>query len=425
MKIKTDFWLTALAFASQDIFALDFLLEPDFALKERYDDNVRMQIRSTGSNLVSTISPGLMFGYLADDNEFKTNFKWNEIFYSKDADLDFSEKILNSNHVFRTDFFKTEISGKYAEESSINNQLDLANDPTLITESGGIQRLIPRYTKSISPSVTFILSERNSLQFGYNYTDVSFDRNTSQTAPLNYSDYNFQQISATATHTYTEKLSFNLSGAYSVYDSANERAETVSFTRGFQQNSKTLNYQAGLQYLFDEQTQVSVSAGIRDTETQARQYLKHNNLGLYLSDFTNSSNNFGHIFSASLNRKQQWGNFSINAGQQLNPASTGNQQTSTTFSARALYNLDERWSAGFSASYLLSESISTFNNNNTSNNRTYITLSPNIRWFWSPEANFDLSYSYREQDYQSNQIAIGNSVQLQFSYQPQINRQVK
>ncbi|CAD6874001.1 hypothetical protein [Methylomonas fluvii] len=84
-------------------------------------------------------------------------------------------------------------------------------------------------------------------------------------------------------------------------------------------------------------------------------------------------------------------------------------------------------STGINANYLLSESISTFSNDTTrSNNRTFITLSPNVQWHWTPEINLNLSYSYRQQVLESiNQTITGDSVQLQFSYQPQINRQVK
>jgi hypothetical protein len=139
----------------------------------------------------------------------------------------------------------------------------------------------------------------------------------------------------------------------------------------------------------------------------------------------------GHVFSLSLNRKTDWGSFSANAGQQLNPSSSGNQQQTTNFSGNLIYNLNERWSTSLTASYLISEATQNFNttnNNNTTidNTRTVSTLTPNLRWRWTPEINLDLSYTYRQQDFSFlNDSAIGNNLQLQFSYQPQINRQVK
>ncbi len=435
MKIKTEFLLPALVLFTSDSHALDLLFKPEFNFRERYDDNVRMQIKPTGSNLISTFSPGLLFGYLADNNELKTRFKWNELIYSKDTELDFSEKQLNLNHMYQGELFKTDLTASYLEESSVNNQQDPTTiDPNQLNEQNGVQRLIPRNTKSIAPTITYNLSEKNSLQLGYSYSQVAYDRKPGLTSSINYSDYDYQQYSATATHAYTERLSFNLTGAYSVYESASENPGLAfgifPVTSGFSQKSTTFTYQAGTQYLFDEQTQLAFSAGIRDTTTESTQftYFRNTTTPFPLSPQTNlSKSSMGNVFSASLSRKSEWGNILLSAGQQLNPASTGTQQTSTTFSARGLYNLTERWSTGLSANYLLSESVSTFSNNNSaSNNRTYITLSPNIQWRWTPEINLDLSYSYRQQNYEStNQTAIGDSVQLQFSYQPQINRQVK
>jgi hypothetical protein len=117
----------------------------------------------------------------------------------------------------------------------------------------------------------------------------------------------------------------------------------------------------------------------------------------------------------------------LNAGQQLNPSSSGSQQQSTTVSAQANYNISERWTSGLNANYRLTESTSVFDNNvSTRNDSTYITVTPNIRWRWTPEINLQFSYTYAQREYtSSHQTSVGNNVQLQFSYQPQINRQVK
>jgi hypothetical protein len=439
MKKKTEFLLPVLVLFSTDGYALDWLFKPEFSFRERYDNNVRMQINPQNSNLISTISPSLLMGYLADDNELNTRFKWNELIYSADSALDFSEKIVNLSHKYQGERFKTDLTANYAEESSVNMFLDPTTiDPTLINEASGVQLLVPRNTKSVSPSFTYNLSEKSSLQGAYSYQDVTFDRAQNLINIINYSDFSFQQYSTTASHAYTERLSFNLTGAYSVYESANESPGTVPIqffgivpvTSGFSQKSTTFTYQAGIQYLFDAQTQLAFSAGIRDTDTQSSQFTYFRDTTIPVpgrpeTDFSRKT--VGNVFSASLARKSEWGNVSLSAGQQLNPASTGNQQTTTTFSAQGRYNITERLSTGINANYLLSEAISTLTNNNSTNaSVTFINLSPNFQWRWTPEINLDLSYSYRQQVFESNNQTIsGDSVQLQFSYQPQINRQVK
>ncbi|MCQ8117448.1 hypothetical protein [Methylomonas rosea] len=423
MKIKTDFLLPALVLFSSNSYAFDWLFEPDFSFKEKYDDNLRLQANPNRTNLISTLSPGLMLGYLAENQELKTNLKWNELIYHGESSLDFSEKLANIGHQYRGELFKTALTAGYSEQSTLSTQLDEFG-------SGNLRTQVAQSTKSISPSFTYYLSEKNSLQLGYGYMDVKFDKPPGIASNSSLSDYSNQQFSVSATHAYTERLSFNVTGSYSEFESSsNFQGTFIIFpvTTTFSQKSTNLNYQAGLQYAFSEQTQLSLSAGIRNTETQTTQITKLSDSGAII----NSSNppprtTSGHIFSAALTRKSEWGDINFSAGQQLNPASSGTQQTSTTFSASANYNLSERWSTGINAGYLLAESVSTFDNTNVSNNRTYASVSPNIRWRWTPDINLEFSYSYRQQKFEStDQTAVGNSVQLQFSYQPQINRQVK
>jgi hypothetical protein len=434
MKIKTEFLLPVMVLFSHNSQALEWLFEPDFSASERYTDNLRMQITPTRDNLITTLSPGVLLGYMAENQSLRTNFKWNELIYHGDSELDFSEKIGNINHQFNGERFKTDLAAQYAEQSSINTQLDLDG-------SGNLQVQVPRTTRSISPGFTYNFTERNALQLGYNYVDVTFDRTPALADNLGYSDYDNQQFTATFIHTYSERLSFNLTGAYSEFNSSSDSSTNTRFNffgipleqnvaTIYEQNSTTWFYQAGLQYLFDEQTQVSLSAGMRDTENKTRysQTVSYDPAFFTGSsqEFNDTSSASGHVFSANLNRKTEWGDISLSAGQQLNPSSSGNQQQSTTFAGNLRYNLSERWSAGINASYLQSESTSTFNRGRASNDRTYLSVTPNIRWRWTPDINLELSYSYRQQDYDFlDDSAISNNLQLTFSYQPQINRQVK
>ena len=446
MEIKTAFLLPAIALFSTHCQALDWLFQPYFNANERYTDNVSMQQANSVNKIstaITTLSPGILLGYQTENNDLKTRFTWNELLYHNAPDLNFAEKLLDVTHRYQGERFKTNLQAGYREQSSINTQLV---DPEL-NISG--QTLVPRFTRSIAPSITFFLTERNSLQFDYSYQNVSFDKPAALQS-LQYSDYTSQQFSSTLTHAYSERLSFNLVGAYSLFDSSTSFPSNSSFlifnpNSGFQtvnrlietnydQKSNTFFYQAGLQYAFDELTQLSLSAGMRNTDNKTRygQIVSYDpEIPLLNIKNSNGENNFsskasGHVFSASLNRNGEWGSASLNAGQQLNPSSSGSQQQSTTVSAQANYNITERWTTGLNANYRLSEFTSVFNAVNTRNNSSYMTISPNIRWRWTPEINLQLSYTYVHRDYTSrNLTATGNNVQLQFSYQPQINRQVK
>lgn len=431
MRFNSKFLLPIMLSHAIKGYGVDWLFEPEFTSSERYDDNVTMQAKKSNQfdSLITTLSPGVMLGYQVANSDLKTRFKWNELIYHSAPSLDFSEKLLSINHQYQSDFFKTGLSANYNEQSAINTQLDENG-------SGNLQsKRFPTTNRSISPNILFFLSERNSLQLAYSYQDVSFEKPPG-VDNVGYSDYNVQQYSATAYHNYSERLTLNLTGAYSVFESSGDTLVDFSIipdalTQHFSQKSTTIFYQAGMQYAFDELTQISLAAGMRDSQNDTSQYFTVTDTGQpfnvppYIAT-SNTGNASGHVFSANLNRKGEWGSFSLNAGQQLNPSSTGTQQQSTSFSGQARFDISSRWNAGLNVSRLITESTSTFSNSSIANNRVYTTITPNIQWRWTPEINLQLSYTHREQDLTDfNQIAIGNSAQLMFSYQPQINRQVK
>lgn len=435
MKFKTKRLLPVLVVFSHNCHAFDWLFEPNFGASERYTDNLRMQINPTRDNFITTLSPGVMLGYMAENHGLNATFKWNELIYHGESDLNFSEKIASINENYSGERFKVGISARYAEQSTINTQLD-------IDGTGNLQIQIPKTTRSVSPNFTYNLTEKDSLQLSYNYTDVGFTKQQGLNAAGSFSDYSNQQYSSTLTHSFSERFSLNVTGSYSLFSSSRENPPGTSIvgplsfpvTSGFNQKATTFNYQAGFQYAYDERTRLSLSAGVRDTTTDVDSFQNIDFQGSPVSALfpaqptvtSRSSKTSGNVFSANLDRKFDWGSLDISAGRQLTPASTGGQRNTTNFSASLKYNLAERWTTGVTATYLLSESATTSTTSTVSNNRTYITLSPNIRWKWTPEINLELSYSYRQQQFESlNQTSVGNNLQLQFSYQPQINRQVK
>ncbi|MCQ8106395.1 hypothetical protein NP590_19990 [Methylomonas sp. SURF-2] len=436
MKSTTKLLLPVMALFSHNSHAFDWLFEPNFGASERYTDNLRMQINPARDNFITTLSPGILLGYIAENHTLNTTFKWNELIYHGESDLNFSEKIANLKQDYFGERFKAELSAQYAEQSTINTQLDLTDN------AFNLQIQIPRTSISFSPTFTYNFDERNALQLAYNYTDVSYEKTPGLTTSRAFSDYRNQQYSGTYTHSFTERFSLNLTGAYALFSTAGDNPPGVlrippfrfPVESSFSQEASTFNYQAGFQYAYDERTRVSLSAGIRDTSTDSSVTQNIDFLGLppelfgFSQQPTVSDQSFktsGNVFSGNFNRKYDWGSIDLNGARQLSPASTAGQRNTTSFSASANYAISERWSSGIKADYLLSESIGT-NNNAINNSRTMISLTPNIQWLWTPEIRLSLSYTYRQLEFGSiNDTAFGNNLQLQFSYQPQINRQVK
>jgi hypothetical protein len=446
MKIKTERLLPLLLLYAGNSYALDWLLSPDLSFTERYADNLRMQVLPHKSNLVTTLAPSFMAGYVADDNELQARFNYNQLFYSNETQLDFAEKIVNVNHKFYSDRWKTNVTGFYGVQSSLTTQSEIGS----LGNSILVGAVIPRYTRSVNPEVTYQLSEKNSLELSGSYADVTYSFNPTN-ALGGYLPYTNEMLNLTLNHKYSDKLSFNATGGYSIYDTSKPLVEpnylgstAYPSSLAYSQNSKTFTGQLGFQYAFSEQMLLTAGGGIRDSNThsvnnytvagltcaQLQANINNHLAGStpYSCSTINSTTN-GSLYNVSFKRDFESGSVNVGYFQQLNPSSTGSQQQTQSFTLSSNYDLSDRWKLGFTGSYTEVTAIAGYLSNQNSYaylNRNLISLSPNCRWDWTPEVNLQLSYLYLDQNYtQINQTATANSIQFQFNYQPQINRQVK
>lgn len=444
MNFKKEFFLPTLLLFAGNAYALDWFINPDINASERYTDNLRLVTYAHKDDLISSVTPGAAFGYLADDNELKASVSLNQLIYHSESDLNYLEKVFSLNHLYKGEGWNTNVTAKYADQSSISNQLD-------INGSGFVAALLPTFTRSVTPTFNYQLSEKNTLQLSYSYVDAAFSKPASLQSNIFFANYSNQQANVTLTHYYTERLSFNLTGGYTIYDAWNDvysptfkrviatnplRLVTLSAQQdqSYRQFSTTISYQIGLQYSLDERTTFTINAGIRDSSTKSSNIFNFTCFAdgdcrspSVIYDISSTTN--GKIFSASLNRQFEKGEISFSANQQLNPASTGTQQQTSQVSASARYEIDELWSVGISGQYLTAESISATGanfGNLGAFNRNYTAVTPNVQWKWDEDMHLEFSYSHIDQHYtQTNLSALSNSVQLQFFYQPQLNRQVK
>ena len=202
--------------------------------------------------------------------------------------------------------------------------------------------------------------------------------------------------------------------------------------------------QLGWQHSFSEQLVSFVSAGINYSQTELQSLvpqlrfvgLSPQGTPVYFDPgigFTTqqqyqsvniNTNGIGGVFQASIQKSFEKGSISLVGSQNQTPTNQG-LQTQTQLTINTTYNIYERLTSGLSTGYSLYK-MPAQQNSQFTNDRTLASVNPNINWKWTPEINVGLSYSYRQQDYKSShQASVDNGVQLQFTYQPQTNNQVK
>ena len=394
--------------------AESYYLTPVFRADEQYYSNLFLREKPLQDNWITTLSPGLSFGILNEDSTLTSNFTWNHLFYTNQSELDIDEQLFSLGyHHQPTERLQWGIDSSYNNRSSLNTEG---------TINGLLFTQVMSRQLNLAPSMSYGLDERNSLAVDYSYNNTDYDE--SQNFAL--TDYDYHQLSGTYSHLYFErdKLSATLS-------SSRYKAKV--------QDQTIFNHvgQLGWEHNFDEQWASALSAGLNYSQTsvtvplliptvfQGRLIFVDPNTGAIspvqrFEELENSG--FGAVYNASIKNTFERGTATLMATQNQSASSNG-LQTQTRLALDTAYIINERLHTGFSASY---SSFEITGQQDNLNNRTTFSFSPSVSWKWTPELNLLLSYTYLQQEFdRGGQPSIGNTVQLTFLYQPQINHQVK
>jgi len=393
----------------------DYFFEPLLNTSQRYESNLFLRPVPLQDNWISTLSPGVNFGLRHDTGELKSNFTWNQLFYTNQSELNIAEQLFSIDYQHKTERLEWGTRGSFNHQSSIN---------TLGTVTGLVFEQVMAKQLSLAPTLSYSLNELSSLSFDYSYNNTAYEKNNN---PFSFSNYDYHQVSSTFNHLYTERDKLNVTLSGSRYKTAFRDFPTYNEVA-----------QLGWQHSFTEKLVTYISAGINYSQTKTKFIsIGTDNDGnpVYQNPVTGDlslkpdlkSNNFGQVYQASIQKSFEKGSVSLVGSRNQTPTSQG-LQTQTQLAINNAYTVNERWTSGLSASYSRYE-VTAAQQNSQLNflNRDYFTVSPNINWKWTPEINLALSYTFRHQEFQNStqSNAQGNSVQLQFSYQPQINHQVK
>ena len=411
--MKKCFLVSLTLCASLTCQAEGYYLKPVFSANERYLSNLFMRPVPLQDNWITTLSPGVNFGILNENGDLNSNFTWNHLFYTNQSELDIDEQLFNVAYQHKNiERLQWGFDGSYNNRSSLNTEG---------TVNGLVFTQVMSKQLSLAPSVSYNVDELSTLSLDYSYNKTTYEKNRNSFL----ANYDYHQVSSTFNHHYTEFDQMNVTLSSSRYNTQ-------------VQNLTTFNHvaQLGWQHSFSEQLVAYVSGGMNYSQAESTQQIPaHCVFDLSLvnspcspfrlepaSEITTKKSGFGKVFRASIQKSFERGSVSLIGSQNQTPTSQG-LQTQQQLAINTTYTINERWSTGLSASY---SSYEVTGQQNGSSNRTLYSISPNIRWKLSPEINVGLSYSFGQQKFQGgNQPSQGNTVELQFSYQPQINHQVK
>lgn len=361
-----------------DIQAAEWSLSGGLNPSLEYDDNIFMRESNKVGDYHASMIPTLKLAYETDNAEASLSTGYVMERYHTSSYLDNDDPFFKLNTAYKTQRSTWGLGLKFSESSSRNDAAD---------DTGDFETNSTSTTKSISPSFSYQLTERDSLSLSTSYSEKTY-------STTDFSDSKNRSVSSHWQHQFTER--FN--GGVSLSASNNKSTGLLELT-----DDDTYNLSLTSNYNISEIWSIDGSIGINHLNSQ-----QTNLLGA-----TDKTKSTGPSSSINVSYKTDINQANLSISRSISPSSTGDVNEQDKVSVGWSRSLNERLTAGIRGSY--QETSSAIDND--SNDRENISISPSINWQYSPDSTFSLSYNYRQQKESAlNTNVSSHAIMLTFNY---------
>jgi hypothetical protein len=323
----------------------------------KYDDNVFLSDTNKQDSFQFQIKPTLIGSYALENVDYSLSLGYAIDRYLSLSYLDRENPFINFNTSHRSERSTWGLSAGYVQDSTRNDaEFDTGNFRTESTVT----------TRSLSPSYSYQLTEKDSLSISGGYTERTYSTD-------DYGDNESVTLSTGWQHQFSERLSSGFNFSATNYQS--ERSFTST-------DNDIYNLGATLNYQITELWSLSGQLGMSKLNGEQT-----------ILGFKDDSTSSGTSYNMTANRKGELDNFSITIFRGLTPSSTGQVNEQDRISASYSRKLTETISASLNTSYQETSSAL----QDSTNDRKYLNFSPSIKWQFERNLGLSLGYNYRQQ----------------------------
>ena len=358
------------------VYAAEWSIKSSVKQDLFYDDNVSMTENKEGS-MAYKIIPVVNFLHRTDVSEVRAHASYGTQYYADVAGLNQDLQNYGVNGNYSTERFTWGLAANLNIAPARN---------TAVQDSGNFASTAQRTSWSIAPSISYKLTELDSLSLSPSYSETSYSTNE-------FSGNKNQNINLAWQRQWTERFSNSISVFYlhNEFGNSNQLTENnEAFTipratgnNGGTYNSYGLNFSTA--YLWSEKWGVNGSAGIQKTESE---------IGTLLG-FVQKSSSLGFLTNSNVSYKGESISTQFYVNSSLVPSSQGQLQQQIGVGLNINDKITEKISADFSTASQLSKSAtSSINDQPTRHN---INVRPSLNWNMTPDWTLSGSYRYRIQ----------------------------
>jgi predicted porin len=343
-----------------------------------YDDNIFMRDTNKVSDYHSRVTPTLVATYGLEKAEasFSTGYVMDR--YETSRQLDQDDPFYKFNSSYQTQRSNWGLGLSYVESSSRSDAED---------DTGDFETNSTSTTKSISPSFSYQLTERDAVSLNANYSDKTY-------STTDFSNSETRSLSTSWQHQFTERLN----GGLSLSANNNKSNGGTSKT-----DDDTYNLSLTTSYDMSEIWVIKGSVGVRQLDSK-----QTNALGV-----TDKNSDTGSSLDFNINYKHDVNAANLSVSRSISPSSTGDVNEHDKISLSLSRQLSETLTASISSSYQETRSAS----DDSTNVRKNINVTPSLNWTFAHNASLGLSYKYRQQkESQDDTNVSSNAIMLTLNY---------
>jgi len=404
--------------------AAEWTAEPDISLRSGYNDNVLLTTGPHSSVWETDLIASTKFGVAKENQGLFGDAGVTVRRFSGGSGREDSDLLDREDYFFNTDAYHQ------TERNTYRGNIDYIRDSTQdseVDQTGSFTNVYAtRIRKTAGAAWATTLTERMSLDLGYQYNNISFaDEGEVRTLI----PYKFNNLTASLNYQITPRTVGILQGSGSAYKPDTDL------------NSNTWNIQAGINSAFSETIDLSILAGYRRTKSDS----------LFLTGFCVGANpgasfpdcdggfpvatgtdkdktkTNGSVYSASITKRLEKGSLSAVLSRTQRPDLNGRLLDSNQLRLNGVYRLTEMLRSSLGIQYSENETIVNIFGRDANDaviqeesNRKekYFSITPRISWQFLREWRLAGEYQYAKRKDRLKNTASRNAVYLTLSYVP-------
>ncbi|HZC68508.1 MAG TPA: hypothetical protein VE201_07835 [Nitrospirales bacterium] len=324
------------------------------SLKEEFNDNILLTTMPHQTVWGTTVSPELRFNALTENTEIRGSARMNFVKYYGDTGLDTTEQYFQASTAYSMERDVWGLGGAVTRDSTLTGEL---------RETGLVNARVPRDLRSVNPTWKRSMTERLSLQSGYQFADVTYGTTGS--------------LFAYQTHGGTAGLSYQLSeqdlvegtGSYLHFEAPSAHSRSSDY-----------GVQLGLTHRFSETLRGSLTGGARRTTSVVTA------MGATLDDRRT-------VWAAdgSVEKQFETGVVRGRFSREINPSGAGYLVQVDHLSIAVERELTDTMKGFITGEAYWIEAL---RREVTIPNGSYYRIAPTWRWQWNEWWSLEVSYSY-------------------------------